>query len=167
VGDNTPTVSEAATAASQRGGQPQPMTTSRLQIEVVSPDGLILRDSIDEATLPGSRGELGILSGHRPLLTTLKPGALRLRRGNRDDFYAVSGGFAEIHEDRIVVIADAAEHAAKIDIQRAQKARERAEAELRESVRRDSADYQRAEAALQRAITRIHVAEKVGRSTSR
>jgi len=128
----------------------------RLTLEVATPSRLVVSESVDEVVAPGSEGYFGVLPGHAPLLATLGIGELTYRIG-RDEFHlAVSGGFAEVRNDKVIVLADAAERPEDVDRVRAERARERAERRL--SGRSDEeVDYARATAALARALTRLHV----------
>jgi F-type H+-transporting ATPase subunit epsilon len=115
---------------------------------------------------PGIEGQLGILPHHAPLLTALTFGELRVRRGDEEEIYAISGGVMQVQPNHVIVLANTAEHAEEIDLARAQAARRRAEARLRNRIQ-ENVDFARAEAALCRAMTRIKVAKlrrrKVGR----
>ncbi len=128
----------------------------RLTLEVATPSRLVVSESVDEVVAPGSEGYFGVLPGHAPLLATLGIGELTYRIG-RDEFHlAVSGGFAEVRNDKVIVLADAAERPEDVDRARAERARERAERRL--SGRGDEeVDYARAAAALARALTRLQV----------
>jgi F-type H+-transporting ATPase subunit epsilon len=128
----------------------------RLTLEVATPSRLVVSESVDEVVAPGTEGYFGVLPRHAPLLATLGIGELTYRIG-RDEFHlAVSGGFAEVRNDKVIVLADAAERPEDVDRVRAERARERAERRL--SGRSDEeVDYARAAAALARALTRLHV----------
>jgi len=129
----------------------------RLTLEIATPIRLVVAETVDEIVIPGSQGYFGVLPGHAPFLTTLGIGELTYRIG-RDEYYlAVSGGFAEVRDDKVIVLADCAERPDEIDRARAERARERAERRL--SGRSDEeVDYSRATAALARALTRLQTA---------
>ncbi len=132
-----------------------------LQLEVVTPERQLIAESVNEVQLPGLDGYLGILPGHAALITELGVGELSYRKG-KDTFYAiVIHGFAEVLPDRVIVLAERAERAEEIDINRARAARERAEKRL---AQREAAeiDWDRATFALQRALIRLQVADKGG-----
>src|SRR6266849_3969210 len=93
-----------------------------LTLEVVTPDRAVVHEAVTEVQLPGSEGYLGILPGHTPLLTELGTGALSYRQGAQTRRVAVSGGFAEVLPDRVIVLADVAERAEEIDVERARLA---------------------------------------------
>ena len=102
------------------------------RLEIVTADREAFADDVDFVVVPGAMGELGILPHHAPLISTLKPGELRIRRAGQEEFFAIGGGFVQIRPDKVVVLADDAQHSTEIDESRAQEARERAEAELRD-----------------------------------
>ncbi len=109
---------------------------------------------------PGADGVLGILPHHAPVLSTLKVGELKVRHGEAEEIFAISGGVLEVRPDGIVVLADAAERADEIDIARAQEARRRAEAELAAAPAQNSQAYLAAQAALRRSSLRLAVASR-------
>lgn len=130
------------------------MATIRLQ--VVTPERVVLEDDADIVIARGAEGDLGILHGHEPLITPLDIGELMYRKDGAENVVAVSGGFLEVRPDKVIVLADVAERSEDIDEQRAQAARDRAEAEVRE--RQGTEMAAAAEASLQRALLRIRVA---------
>lgn len=107
---------------------------------------------------PGVEGELGILPRHTPLLTMLKPGELRVKKGGEEISIFVSGGFLEVQPDKVLILADAAERAEEIDLERAEAARRRAQERL--AMRGSEVDMARAEAALRRALVREKIARR-------
>ncbi len=131
----------------------------KLELEVVTPDRLVVSESVDIVMAMGALGEFGILPSHIPFLTPLQPGELRYRKGNQLEYMAVTGGFAEVSNNKVTVLAEAAEKAREIDIDRAKRAKERAEKRLAQAKAED-VDYTRAEMALKRALLRLRVAEK-------
>jgi F-type H+-transporting ATPase subunit epsilon len=130
-----------------------------LQLEIVTPEKLAYQDEVDAVVLPGSEGELGVLPHHAPLISTLGAGELRLRKGGQEESFAIVGGFLQVLPDKVVVMAETADMASEIDLERAQAARERAEQAL-ESGFVEGADLASARAALQAALIRIRVAER-------
>ena len=133
----------------------------RLTLEIATPTRLVVTESVDEIIMPGSQGYFGVLPGHAPFLTTLGIGELTYRVGRDERYLAVSGGFAEVRNDKVIVLADTAERPEEIDRARAERARERAERRL--AGRTDEeVDYVRALAALARALTRILTAGRAG-----
>jgi F-type H+-transporting ATPase subunit epsilon len=102
-----------------------------LQLQVVTPERLIVETEADEIQLPGSEGYLGILPGHAALITLLKAGVLSYRRSGRSEAFAVSSGFAEVLDDRVSVLADSAESGSEIDARAAESERAKAEEEMK------------------------------------
>src|SRR5512141_2487481 len=105
---------------------------STIRLELVTPERLLLSEDVDEVVIPGYEGEFGVLPGHTQFLAIMKIGMLRYRKGNETRKIALGGGFAEVTAERVVVMADTAERAEEIDLERAQRARERAEAALKD-----------------------------------
>ena len=130
-----------------------------LQLEIVTPEKLAFEGQVDSVVLPGSEGELGVLPHHAPLVSTLGAGELRLRTGNQEESFAIVGGFLQVLPDRVVVMAETADMASEIDLEKAQQARRRAEQAL-ESGSVEGADLAAARASLQAALIRIRVAER-------
>ena len=128
-----------------------------LQLEVVTPDKTVVSAEVEMAVCPGVEGEFGVLPQHVSMLSALKIGDLRYRVNGKDENVFISGGFADVNNNVLSVLAEYAELATDIDTARAQAAKERAEKRL--SAHDDSLDETRAEAALQRAVTRLQVAQ--------
>lgn len=133
----------------------------RLTLEIATPTRLAVTESVDEVVIPGSQGYFGVLPGHAPFLTTVGIGELMYRVGRDERYLAVSGGFAEVRNDKVIVLADTAERPEEIDRARAERARERAERRLAGRADED-VDYTRALAALARAVVRLMTAGRVG-----
>jgi F-type H+-transporting ATPase subunit epsilon len=133
----------------------------KISLDVVTPDKQLLSEQVDIVVATGTEGEFGVLPGHIPFLTTLQPGELHYRQGNTVTFLAVSGGFAEVNSDKVTILAEAAEFERDIDLERAIRARERAEQRLEQARHDEHIDHARCEAALRRAMARIKVAEKM------
>jgi F-type H+-transporting ATPase subunit epsilon len=131
-----------------------------IRVEIVSQDRPVFEGDVDIVVAPGEDGEMGILPHHAPLLTTLKPGVLKVRTGTREEVFAISGGVMEVQPALVTVLADAAERADEIDISRAEEARQRAEASLAAGVPANSEAYLAAEAALRRSNLRLQVARR-------
>jgi F-type H+-transporting ATPase subunit epsilon len=127
---------------------------STIRLELVTPERLVLSEEVDEVVLPGYEGEFGVLPGHTQYLAILNIGMLWYRKGSAVTRIALGGGFAEVNHDRVVVMADTAERADEIDVERAQRARDRAEARLKE-LSMDDDTYAKAHAELQRALVRM------------
>jgi F-type H+-transporting ATPase subunit epsilon len=128
------------------------------QLEIVTPTKLLVKDSAEEAQIPGLSGHLGILPGHAPLLTELAVGVINYKSSGAMHTLAVAWGFAEVLPDKVTILAEAAERPQEIDVERAQKAKDRAEQLLKSN--NPDVDYPRAEDALQRAETRLSVAKE-------
>jgi F-type H+-transporting ATPase subunit epsilon len=128
-------------------------------LEIVTPERLVFSEEVDAVTLPGSEGELGVLPHHAPLVSTLGIGELRIRRGGEEELFAIAGGFLQVRPDRVVVMAETADIASEIDLEKAQQARAEAEKAL-ESGFEEGADLAAARAALQQALLRIRVGER-------
>jgi F-type H+-transporting ATPase subunit epsilon len=103
-----------------------------IQVDIVTPERLLVSDEVDMVTLPGVDGQMGILRGHAPLLTTLDIGEIVLHRGADSEFMVIGGGVAEVRPDKITILADTAEHEHEIDVERAEAAMERARVFLEE-----------------------------------
>lgn len=104
-----------------------------IQVEIVTRDRALYGGEADIVLLPGVEGQMGVMEGHEPLLSTLDIGEIVLRKGDQTEYIAVSGGVVEVRPDKVTVLAEAAEHADEIDIERAEQARERARQLLAES----------------------------------
>ena len=132
----------------------------KLHLEIVTPAQIAVRADVDIVVAPGSMGEFGVLKGHARFLSGIAPGELRYTVDNKTEYLAVSSGFAEVSDDRVSILVDAAERAVDIDIERAKKAMERASERLAKERGKEDLDFIRAEAALKRAMMRIKVAQK-------
>jgi F-type H+-transporting ATPase subunit epsilon len=130
---------------------------TKIKLEIVTPDRLLLSEEVDEVSIPGSEGYLGILPGHLPLLTLLGIGILSYRQGTEKHVYSVSGGFAEVVPDRVIIVADTLERPEEIDANRARAAKERAESQLASS--QDSSGVERSMQELLRATARLQVSQ--------
>jgi F-type H+-transporting ATPase subunit epsilon len=130
----------------------------RLTLELATPTRLVATAEVDEVVVPGSLGYFGVLPGHAPLLATLGIGEVTYRVGREEYHVAVAGGFAEVRNDKVIILADVAETPADIDRARAERARDRAESRLAGRVSQEEIDYTRAMCALARALTRLQVA---------
>jgi F-type H+-transporting ATPase subunit epsilon len=132
---------------------------TQLLLNIVTPDRLVAHDSVNEVTIPGRDGYLGILPGHAPLLTELVPGELVYSRGDVRHVVAVNWGFAEVLPGRVIVLVQSAEHAEEIDVARAERAKQRAEERLRR-FSDPEVDMERAREALRRAVARLETAHR-------
>jgi F-type H+-transporting ATPase subunit epsilon len=128
------------------------------ELEIVTPEKLVVKDVAEEAQIPGKTGYLGILPGHAPLITELGVGEITYRIGGLQKHISVAWGFAEVLPARLTILAETAERPDEIDVSRAEKAKERAEQELKSGA--PDLNYDEVQAALERAETRIEVAKK-------
>lgn len=134
----------------------------KIRLRVVTPSRMLLDEDVDEVTAPGELGEFGVLPNHIAFLTTLVPGELSYKQGSSKKTLAVSGGYAEVLDNVMTILAPAAEFADEIDSARAQRAKERAE-KLMAELNRGEKDWEMAEAALKRALVRLQVASREAR----
>ena len=130
-----------------------------IQLEIVTPERLAYSDTVDSVVLPGTEGELGVLPHHAPLVSMLGVGELRIRKGGQEESFAIVGGFLQVRPDKVVVMAETADMASEIDLEKAQEARLEAERAI-ESGYQEGADLAAARAQLQQALLRIRVAER-------
>jgi F-type H+-transporting ATPase subunit epsilon len=131
---------------------------NKILLEVVTPSKLVVSEEVDLATAPGGEGVFGVMAKHAPFLTTLKTGEMHYLNGGNTVRMAISGGFCEVSNNRMTVLAEGAELATEIDVQRALAAKERAMRRLQEvEARKEKIDVARAQAALARALTRLRI----------
>ena len=124
-----------------------------IELEIVTPAGVVVREDVDEVEAPGILGHFGVLPGHRPFMSQLRAGQLRYRVGKNDHFVAVHWGFAEVLSNKVTILVETAEVAGDIDLERAESAKQRAETRLQEfgtayEMEAARADYERAQARL-------------------
>ena len=132
--------------------------TDSFQLEIVTPEKMVVKDVAEEMQIPGKNGYLGILPGHAPLITELAVGEISYRKGGQSHYLAVAWGFAEVLPDKVTILAETAERPQDIDIKRAQESRQRGEEALK--VGKTEEDFTHAEDSLKRAETRLHVAKE-------
>lgn len=136
-----------------------------LRLEIITAESVVLTaEEVASVRVPSTEGVVGILPRHAPLMTTLAPGELIMRKGEEEEYFFVTGGFLEVRDNHVAILADASERADDIDIERAEEARSRAEKALSE--RRDSAQLAAAEAAMRRALIRLRLAQQARRRRS-
>lgn len=137
-----------------------------LTLTVVTPEREVLRvDNVEIVVAPGIDGQVGLLPRHAPLVTQLEPGTLRYRSGGNDNLLTIIGGFLQVMNDTVTVLADGSERSEEIDVDRAERARAEAKRELEEaSMSGDEATVVRARLSLLRALARIRTAQRSGRS---
>ena len=134
------------------------MPDNTIDVTIVTPERAVVHEEVDELEIPGSDGYFGVLPGHAPLFSELKVGEVSYRKGNRWTFLSVAWGFVEVLPNQVRILAETAERAHEIDIDRAMRAKQRAE----ELIARggEEVDYNHALVALERALIRIQVAQK-------
>ncbi|MCK5242549.1 F0F1 ATP synthase subunit epsilon [bacterium] len=132
-----------------------------IQLELVTPQKHMFTDSVDELVCPGTEGSFGVLPGHVPMVFSLKPGMLKIRRGEEETIYAIGGGYAEISPEKTIILADTAELADDIDIEAARREKERALAQMKKGVH--GPDMDAAEISIKKALVRLSVADAVRR----
>ena len=135
---------------------------NKIRFRVVTPNRLLLDEEVDEVTAPGAMGEFGVLPNHISFLSLLEPGEMSYKQATAKHYLAVSGGYAEVLDNVMTVLAPAAEFAAEIDAGRAQRAKERAEKRMAE-LNFEEKEFDVAEVALRRALVRLQVASKEAR----
>jgi F-type H+-transporting ATPase subunit epsilon len=129
----------------------------KIQLEVVTPERRVLAESVDMVTVPGLGGELGILPGHTPLISQLQTGVLTYVQEGKSSQLHVSGGFVEVRDDHVAVLADVAERPDEIDAARAKQSRERLEKQLH-SWSGTEEDFELARVKLERSVVRLQLA---------
>lgn len=130
-----------------------------MQLDIVTPERKVYSEQVDMVIARAAEGEIGILPRHAPFISPLQVSAVKIKKDGEELFVAVSGGFLEVHDNRVTLLAETAELPGEIDIERAHAAKERAEQRLREQ-KRDDIDFLRAQLSLRRALVRIEVGDK-------
>jgi len=135
---------------------------AQIHLEVVTPSGAVVSEEVDIVTAPGVGGEFGVLANHAPFLSTIKTGTLSFKKDKVSKYLMVTGGFTEVSNNKITFLVESAEFGNEIDVDRALRAKERAEKRLVQAQQAaEKINRVRAEAALQRALARIRTAEMV------
>ena len=132
---------------------------THIDLQIVTPDRLIVHEQVDEVEIPGSEGYFGVLPGHTPLLASLAVGELWYRKGQEKFYLSLAFGFAEVLPDRVTILARLAERAEDIDVERAELARRRAEDRLSQT--KSDFDYERARVALTKSLMRLQVSARL------
>jgi F-type H+-transporting ATPase subunit epsilon len=130
-----------------------------LHLEIVTAERTVFDGMVDMVTAPGGAGDMGILPGHAPIVSTLRPGELRIKMGDNVQEFAVGGGFIVVHDNRVIVLADSAEHANEIDVARAEAARARA-AEMLKEPPPNQEDLNRLDVARRKSEVRLRIASR-------
>jgi F-type H+-transporting ATPase subunit epsilon len=136
------------------------MAERKLRCDIITPEKIVYSGEVDMVIAPGIEGELGILPLHIPLISVLKVGELRLKIGKKQEHMALAGGYLEVREDKVIVLADSAESAEHIDVERARRAKERAESLLTQSSKEKQLEFTRAQGDLERALNRLRIAAR-------
>ena len=129
-----------------------------MQLQIVTAERVVYSEEVSAVVAPGSAGELGVLPGHAPLLTTIRPGEIRVTQDGEESYMAITGGFMEVIGDKVTILADAAEHADEIDLERAETALARAEERVASAA--SDQDLERALASMRRSAARLGVARR-------
>lgn len=130
----------------------------KLLLEIITPTKVILKEEVDEITLPTSSGEISILPNHVNLFTKIIPGEMVIRRGNKSDLFAISGGFLEIIKNHINILADHAIHAQDIEVAKVEEAKNRAEKAMKE--KQTEKDYEELQDEIRRTVLELKVARR-------
>ncbi len=138
------------------------MADNVITLTIVTPEKAVVREDVDELQIPGSAGYFGVLPGHAPLFSELKVGEVSYRKDGRWFYLAVAWGFVEVQSNQVRILAETAERAHEIDLDRAMRAKERAEQRIARGG--EDIDYGRALVAMERAMIRIQVCQKIGRT---
>ncbi len=138
------------------------MPEPQIRFELATPTRLLVSKEVEEVVAPGVEGYFGVLPGHTPFLASLQSGEVAYRVGRAEQYLAVSGGFAEVRGDRVIILAERAERPEEIDRERAERARQRAERRLLGKTP-EEIDYARALGAFTRALARLQVASRQSR----
>ncbi|MFH2122975.1 MAG: F0F1 ATP synthase subunit epsilon [Pseudomonadota bacterium] len=132
----------------------------QIRLEVVTPNGAVVSEDVDIVNAPGYGGDFGVLANHAPFLSTIRIGLLTYDQGKKRENLMISGGFCEVSNNKITFLVESAEHGKQIDVDRAMRAKERAEQRLAKAAQHDDLiNRTRAEAALQRALARMKVSK--------
>ncbi len=133
----------------------------QIRLEVVTPSGAKINEDVDIVNAPGYGGDFGVLANHAPFLSTIKIGTLTYENGNKRESLMISGGFCEVSNNKITFLVESAEVGSEIDVERAMRAKDRAEKRLAQAAQQtENFNRRRAEIALQRAIARLKVAKR-------
>lgn len=134
------------------------MAEDYMQLDIVTPEKAVLSRKVTEVIAPGSAGEFGVLLGHTPFLTTLKPGQIIAKAEDRDIYMAVSGGFAEVISDRVIILAESAVLAEDVDTDAVKKELEQAQEKLK-GLNKEDPDFAKWDARMRKAETKLRVVD--------
>ena len=132
-----------------------------LNFKIITPDKIVFSEAVDQVSLMTTTGEITVMSHHIPLVTNLQPGEVRYKKDGQEKVMAVAGGFAEVRPgNELVVLADSAEYAYEIDIEKAEEARARAEKLLKEEIHKDDVEYAAIQAMIEKEVNRVKIGKK-------
>ena len=129
-----------------------------IHLKIVTPKGIFLEDDVSELVVPGKDGDFGVQIGHTPFISSVRPGILKIYKNDEPDIYSLMNGFVMVDIDKVRIFTEIIENPDNIDINRAERAKERAEKRLQE--KKENIDLRRAEGSLRRAIARIQIREE-------
>ena len=132
---------------------------AEINLEIITPEKIIYKDSVDSITIPGTKGMFQVLKDHAPLMSTIEIGVITFKKNNESKYLTTAGGTIEVLNNNVLILADSVEVIEDIDIDRAERAKTRAEENLKKK-KEEEIDSVRAELALKRAINRINAREK-------
>jgi F-type H+-transporting ATPase subunit epsilon len=131
---------------------------AEINLEIITPEKIIYKDSVDSITVPGTKGMFQVLKDHAPLMSTIEIGVITLKKNDKNTHFTTAGGTIEVLNNKVLILADSVEVITDIDIDRAERAKTRAEENLNR--KKEDIDFVRAELALKRAVNRINAREK-------
>jgi F-type H+-transporting ATPase subunit epsilon len=131
---------------------------AEINLEIITPEKIIYKDSVDSVTVPGTKGLFQVLKDHAPLMSTIEIGVITLKKNGENTYLTTAGGTIEVLNNNVMILADSVEVVGDIDVERAERAKTRAEENLNN--KKEEVDFVRAELALKRAINRINAREK-------
>ena len=132
---------------------------AEINLEIITPEKIIYKDSVDSVTVPGTKGMFQVLMDHAPLMSTIEIGVITFKKNDESKYLTTAGGTIEVLNNNVLILADSVEVIEDIDIDRAERAKTRAEENLKKK-KEEEIDFVRAELALKRAINRINAREK-------
>lgn len=132
-----------------------------IKFEIVTPEGVVLKEEVTQVTVPTREGEITVLPNHIPLVAMLKPGVIEVKTKNGDlEVMSVAGGFLEVLKDKVVILADKAERAHEIDLARAEQARFRAEETMKQAVHKEDVDFTALSAQIEKELARARAVKR-------
>ena len=132
---------------------------AEINLEIITPEKIIYKDSVDSITIPGTKGMFQVLKDHAPLMSTIEIGVITFKKNDESKYLTTAGGTIEVLNNNVLILADSVEVIDDIDIDRAERAKTRAEENIKRK-KEEEIDFVRADLALKRAINRINAREK-------